>query len=208
MTNERRAEITRRVVLYLLMILGIYLIASQLSAADSAGSDNFSVWVEDGYDAGAVCEMAETYRARIAKRWLGKELPTGPTTVINIVWCDSGSSGLTWAIDNERRKLHMVYLRVRCDSIAISEAIQHELTHVVLATAYPWPKRLPQWIEEGIACHYSSPHSLKGNHAESYRRIRTIIGRWGESRAIQKAMEVAQDDPDDTLKNNGGYYVK
>ncbi len=101
-----------------------------------------------------VLRSAETWRREIARQWLGEELPpsVGQTTV-NVSFSEDRDAGLTWARAGRRREYHTLYLTTTPDR-ALTHTLAHEMVHVVLATRFPEPHRLPAWIEEGVASRY------------------------------------------------------
>ncbi len=102
----------------------------------------------------SVLAKADQYRKEIALEWLGEELPPSVgQTILNVDFADGPDRGLTWAKDHVDRKYHSVYLVVPREE-AIDALLAHEMVHVVLATRYPHPQRLPAWLEEGIASRY------------------------------------------------------
>lgn len=147
-------------------------------------SDNFDVLTpsEPTPSAGqALAELvaarAESYRREIAVEWLGDELPEGVgRTTINVEF-SGDESGYTWAIDHPDRTMHTVYLKTTA-ARAAGEILKHEIAHVVLATRFPHPKRLPTWIEEGIASRYDDPQRTKKR--EGILDFYSRTGNWPE----------------------------
>src|SRR3970040_420239 len=86
---------------------------------------------------------------------MGEENPRGiGRTVINVAFSDSDDSALTSAIDSPEPTMHNVYLPTTSQERALGGMLHHEITHVVLASRFPHPNRLPAWVEEGIASRY------------------------------------------------------
>ena len=93
--------------------------------------------------ANQVLTKAEEYRKQIAEEWLHHELPPSVgRTIINVNLSDTEDKGLTWAIDDPRRTLHTLFLTTSRGR-ALGSTLKHEITHVVLATQFPYPNRLP-----------------------------------------------------------------
>jgi hypothetical protein len=114
-----------------------------------------------------VLAKAEEYRKKIALEWFGEELPPGiGRTTINVRYAPDRDSALTWAVDHPDRKLHTVYLYTK-DGNSTASTLAHEIAHVVLATQFPHPHRLPAWVEEGIASQYDD--------AERQRTRRSVM---------------------------------
>jgi hypothetical protein len=102
----------------------------------------------------ALLDRANYHRQRIALEWLGEELPPSVgQAIINVDYSAGSDRGLTWAKDHPDRKFHSIYLVVPREDL-LDSLLAHEIVHVVLATRYPHPHRLPSWLEEGIASRY------------------------------------------------------
>jgi hypothetical protein len=130
-------------------------------AVGFAHSDNFAVFspdqgsrAEEQQFAKRVLENAEAYRQEIAQEWLGEQLANGEgESVIYVKFSPEIDRGRTWAVDCPGREFHNVYLHTTAEN-ATGSTLRHEITHTVLATAFPHPQRLPIWVEEGIASRY------------------------------------------------------
>ena len=139
----------------------VLLTPTTLLAAGHVFNENFSVLTperasraETNAYAERMLAQAEKYRKDIAQEWLGAELPAGlGRTHINVAFSDSEDQGLTWPDDGPRRKLHTLHLATTPER-ALGNTLKHEMCHVVFATQFPEAKRLPAWIEEGIASRY------------------------------------------------------
>lgn len=143
-------------------VLAGFALTHSLLGAELVRNANFLVVTEDHPDSAAtdesfarsVLQQAERYRAEIARQWLGRPLPEGVgRTIINVTFSTDHDRGLTWAMDGSERRFHNIYLNTQPDR-AIESTLAHEIAHTVLATRYPHPRRLPEWIEEGIASSY------------------------------------------------------
>jgi len=179
--------------------LMMWLVGTTASAAGFAMSDNFTVFTGPSSDmvagsnefAQQVLTKAEEMRKTIALEWLSHELSKGKgRTTIKVFLNSKKTSGLFWA---NTRGDHNIY--VTTPLAKLDEVLQHEMAHVVLATAYPNPNRLPRWIEEGIACRYDTmrrdPDSWQ---VKAMKRMDVIIKRHGKLQAIQKALEVSNGE--------------
>lgn len=143
---------------------------SSATAAGFARNVNFMVFSPDEpsqeqgqFVAEYVLERADELRSEIAKEWFGSEIPAGiGRTSINVNFNPGEESALTWAKDRQDRTLHAVFLRTTPDRVqqAVEEMLPHEIVHVVLATRFPHPSRLPVWIEEGIASRYDDAQRM------------------------------------------------
>jgi hypothetical protein len=159
------------------------LFPSVVNANGFAYSDNFIVHTPDHQTQAAdqkfaelVLKQAETYRREFAKLWLGAELPAGTgESVISVALSASEDRGLTWAKDHPDRTLHNVYLRTSPEN-AVGSTLRHEIAHTVLATRFPFPNRLPSWVEEGIASRYDddSRRAARGQLARYWLRTAQV----------------------------------
>jgi hypothetical protein len=140
----------------------------------------------------SVLKKAEEYRKQIAIEWFGEELPPGiGRSTINVRYTSDQDSGLTWAADNPERKLHTIYLQTRADSAEIS-TLAHEMAHVVMATMYPHPNRLPAWVEEGIASQYDNAARKKARN--SALRFFAKQENWPQIDGVLTAHNISAED--------------
>ncbi|NOY30449.1 MAG: hypothetical protein GXP28_09835 [Planctomycetes bacterium] len=156
----------------LLILVGFFLFLNSPSAlaAGHAFNANFTVLVEakpsqeqGQFVAEYVLDRAETLRGEIATEWIGRPIPTGVgRTSITVHFHPGIESALTWAKDRPTRTLHSVYLRTTPERVqqAVEEMLPHEIVHVVFATQFSHPNRLPVWIEEGIASRYDDAQRM------------------------------------------------
>jgi hypothetical protein len=146
---------------FFLALLCAALFPTAASAVGFAHNNNFAVYSPDQGSrseeqrfAESVVRSAEQFRKEIALEWLGQELPDGDgESVIYVEFTSVMDRGRTWAIDYPGREFHNVYLHTTAEN-ATGSTLRHEITHTVLATAFPHPERLPLWVEEGIASRY------------------------------------------------------
>ncbi|MCA9155634.1 MAG: hypothetical protein R3C99_20155 [Pirellulaceae bacterium] len=171
---------------------------TQLLAGGFQRSDNFDVFTptvtttEDAQNyARAVLQRAEHYRRAVATEWLGAPLPpsVGRAT-INVSHSDR-DYGLTWAKDDANRKYHTVYLSTSVDR-ALNHTLAHEIVHVVLATRFPHPNRLPAWFEEGIASRYDDPDRQRTR--EQIVAWWAETGNWPNLQTIVSSENISTDD--------------
>lgn len=183
------------------MILAVVILFSALPPAFAgyAHNENFTVFTPaqpsreaSNELAGRLIRRAEQLRKEIAEAWLGDELPAGVgKTTINVSFSHTKNSGLTWARENSR-KSHMLYLTMT-DEESMDTTLAHEMVHVVLATQFPGTKRLPAWIEEGIASRYDDDVRIK--------KRKQIIGwflstsNWPRIHDVVLAENISPDDP-------------
>lgn len=166
--------------------------------AGHAFNENFSVLTppqtssaEAQAYAERVLQQAETYRKQLALEWLGDELSPGAgRTMINVEFSDEDSA-LTWRIDNPLRKYHMLYLAMSPDR-AVGSGLKHEIIHVIMATRFPHPNRLPAWLEEGIASRYDDRERVTHRHEMVLEYART--GSWPSLERILSSRNIASGD--------------
>lgn len=135
---------------------------------------------------------AEERRERIAREWLGRSLPKGlGRTVIHVEFTTDRDSGLTWAMDGTQRKYHNIYLHTRPE-MALSTTLDHEIAHTVLATRFAHPKRLPEWVEEGIASRYDDDarKSLRQETIQWWKET----GDWPSLETLMTSRTVSAED--------------
>ena len=119
--------------------------------------------------AAALLVKAEQFRKQIAVEWFEQELPPSVgQTIVNVSFSGERGRGLTWAKDHADRKYHTLYL-TGSDRQELESLLAHEMVHVVFATHFPHPNRLPAWLEEGIACRYDD---------KQRQRTRDEIMKW------------------------------
>ena len=148
-------------------ILFAFVLIQEYPAAGFVHSDNFVVVTpSEGSDADderfarKILAKAEEYREKIAHEWLSAPLPPSVgRTVINVNLQPDEDQAITWAKDHPSRTHHAVYLTTSREN-ALGSTLMHEVAHVVLATEFSFPQRLPAWLEEGIASRYDNPSRL------------------------------------------------
>ena len=119
-----------------------------------------------------VLQQAEKLRREIALEWLDTELPPSKgRTLISVSFHAGRDDGLTWAKDDPRRRYHMLYLTTPPNQSISSNTLAHEMVHIVLATEFPHPHRLPAWIEEGIASRFDDDERKLQRQQEMNRFI-------------------------------------
>jgi hypothetical protein len=111
---------------------------------------NFAVEAPTAEAARAVAEHAESCRAAIARRWLGKELPPWPAPCPIRVKLTSGEAGGLTSFGFDRGKVSDQDMTVegRLDRI-LASALPHEVTHTVFAAYFGGP--MPRWADEGAS---------------------------------------------------------
>jgi len=159
--------------------LPLALAAAPALAGGFAHSANFLVFVPAEANtafAQEVLDVAEQFRAEIANDWLGEELPPSVgRAVINIAFSEKAESAFTWAKDHPDRKFHNVYITASRHH-DFAGVLHHEIAHVVLATRFAHPHRLPAWAEEWIASQYDDAErmAIRRNILSWYARTGTF----------------------------------
>ena len=187
------------------IVLASIFLAPTAEAAGFVHNENFTVFTPaqpsqqaaDEY-ATALLEKAEHYRKQIAIEWLGEELPPSiGQTIVNVSFSARRDQGHTWAKDQPNRKYHTLYL-VGSPTQDLDSLLAHEMVHVVLATRYPHPERLPAWLEEGIACRYDN---------RERRATRERIVKWLERTANWPQLLTVLDEPNISSHDQSAYAV-
>jgi hypothetical protein len=128
----------------------IVLGAVPLLSGASARSTNFVVEAPNPTIARAVAEQAESYRVKIAKAWLGKELPPWASPCpIRVKLTPGEAGGLTsFGFNKGRVTDQNMVVEGRIDRI-LASALPHEITHTVFAAYFGEP--MPRWADEGAS---------------------------------------------------------
>ncbi len=121
-----------------------------LLAGASYRSANFAVDAPTREVAKAVAEHAETCRVRIAKAWLGRELPAWKRPCPIRVRLTSGEAGglTSFGFNEGRVSDQSMVVEGRLDRI-LASALPHEVTHTVFAAYFGGP--MPRWADEGAS---------------------------------------------------------
>jgi hypothetical protein len=112
---------------------------------------NFVVEADTPELARQVGKAAEAWRSRLAKDWLGKELPTWPRPCHVSVRVSSASdpSGQTRLVSDGRKATVQDMLLEGPQARILDSVLPHEMTHAVFATHFRGP--LPRWADEGAS---------------------------------------------------------
>ena len=173
--------------------------ASQVAAAGFVHSPNFIILTppkpsEEAAAAFAkrLLAKAEQYRKEIALEWLGEELPPSIGQVmINVRFTADGDSGLTWAKDHAERNFHAMYLATAPEHLP-EGLLAHEMAHCILATKFPYPRRLPAWLDEGIASRYDDAERVAIRQRITAWYVTS--GQWPRLAGVLAAEKVHSDD--------------
>ncbi len=184
------------------LAFGILLLSTPTLDAAKTGyarSDNFTVLTpqfataqEANAYAQEILYSAEHLRRRIACEWLGEELPQSVgRTVVTVSWNLDRDAGLTWVIDDPRRRYHALYLATSPE-LAIGSTLAHEMVHVVLATRFPHPNRLPAFLEEAIASQFDDNVRQQERQQQLLTFMRTH--KWPRLEDVLNAKNIAATD--------------
>ncbi|MBI1902335.1 MAG: hypothetical protein HYS13_14640 [Planctomycetia bacterium] len=156
-----------------------------------ASSDHFIVSAPSQELADAVLARAETLRDELAETWLGEKLAAGKgRTIINVrVDAARDDAGTLPVSGRSPRSWHIVSMRTSGE-LASGATLAHEMTHVVLATAYG--ASLPPWAQEGAAAEQDDEKVV----AVRRRILDDFVekGRWPDLRKILDADSISPSD--------------
>src|SRR5262245_18286937 len=177
------------------------LATSRVEGAGFVHSPNFTVYTppvpsQEAADvyAKTVLDRAEQLRKQIAIEWLGQELPPSIGQVqINVTFSNEPDSALTWVKDHPDRKLHALFIETSAGQLP-QGLLAHEMVHCVLATRYPHPRRMPAWLEEGIASQYDDAQRQKTRQRILSWFVTT--SQWPRLVPVLTAERVHSDDTD------------
>ncbi len=129
---------------------GIVLALVPLLGGASHRTTNFVVEAPTVEVARTVAEHAESYRASIARRWLGRELPPWSTPCpIRVKLTQGEAGGLTsFGFSRGRVSEQDMTVEGRLDRI-LASALPHEITHTIFAAYFGGP--MPRWADEGAS---------------------------------------------------------
>jgi hypothetical protein len=116
----------------------------------SARSTNFIVEAPNQTIARTVAERAETCRVKIARAWLGQELPPWPAPCPIRVKLTAGEAGglTSFGFNHGRVTDQSMVVEGRIDRI-LASALPHEITHTIFAAYFGGP--MPRWADEGAS---------------------------------------------------------
>ena len=113
-------------------------------------TSNFVVEAPNPSIARTVAEHAEADRVKIARAWLGRELPAWTTPCPIRVKVTSGEAGglTSFGFNNGRVTDQSMVVEGRLDRI-LASALPHEITHTIFAAYFGGP--MPRWADEGAS---------------------------------------------------------
>jgi hypothetical protein len=144
--DARRGEPAQTLGRYALIAIGLLPILSGASFRSS----NFTVEAPSREVAQQVAERAEQCRIRIARAWLGKDLPAWSTPCpIRVRLTPGEAGGLTsFGFNHGRVTDQSMTVEGRLDRI-LASALPHEVTHTIFASYFGGP--MPRWADEGAS---------------------------------------------------------
>ncbi|WZO96913.1 hypothetical protein EP7_003920 [Isosphaeraceae bacterium EP7] len=172
-----------------------------MSAGASVRTANFVVHAETAEVAREVANQAEKDRAKIAKEWLGRELPRWPQPCPIKVKLTAGEAGglTSFGFAGGGVTDQSMSVEGRLDRI-LASAIPHEVTHTVFAAYFGAP--MPRWADEGASL-------LSEDDREKHRHDQiavNLLARRGDWPLVK--LFVFEDYPSDLMGFYGqGYSI-
>ncbi|QDT39136.1 hypothetical protein [Stratiformator vulcanicus] len=165
-----------RWIRFALALAALLSLAAAPANAASYRSPNFVVTAPTAEFAQEVGMTAEQWRSRLAKEWLGKELPKWSRPCpISVKVGQIGAGGATsFSFDRG----HVFGWRMQVQGTAeriLDSVIPHEVSHTIFATHFRRP--LPRWADEGAA-------TLAEHPSEKRRQEMTLRQVWKTERRI------------------------
>jgi hypothetical protein len=154
-------------------------VCSFVSAAPAARTfrtKNFEVRAPRARLARQVARAAERYRKKVARLWLGKELPAWPSRCpvrVKLTEDCGGRSYTSFLFDEGRLVGQEMHLEGPAWMI-LRSVLPHEVTHAVLAHHFRRP--LPRWADEGAAVLSEDREAWEG-HERALRKVLSKPGR-------------------------------
>ena len=114
-------------------------------------SENFMIANAGDAEARVILNAAEEWREKLARQWIGAELPNWPKKCPITARLDgNGSAGATTFNFDFKGGVEFVSMRLSGSLVGVlGIALPHEVMHTVLATHFKKP--LPRWADEGAA---------------------------------------------------------
>ncbi|MEM7812135.1 MAG: hypothetical protein AAF532_11705 [Planctomycetota bacterium] len=158
----------------LLIFLGVL---ASLGAGNAPGatyqSPNFRVTADTPAFAREVAMTAEQFRQKLARQWLGRELPRWPEPCTIRVSVGGGAGGAT-TFHFDRGRVFGFRMTVQGSRERILDSvIPHEVNHTIFAEKFRRP--LPRWADEGAATLCEHPE-------EKRRQDMTLKQVWNSRR--------------------------
>jgi hypothetical protein len=131
-------------------LAALVLMLTPVLGGASHRTTNFVVEAPTAEIAKKVADQAETYRASIARQWLGREIPAWSTPCpIRVKLTRGEAGGLTsFGFNRGRVSDQDMVVEGRIDRI-LASALPHEITHTIFAAYFGGP--MPRWADEGAS---------------------------------------------------------
>jgi hypothetical protein len=172
-----------------------WLFAAQIASAAQWKTDNFVVYAPTEEFAKRVAMTAEAWRKRLAKEWLGYELPNWyKPCPIHVKVGQIGAGGATtFHFDVDRRtgepQVFGWHMTVQGTAERILDSvIPHEVSHTVFASHFRRP--LPRWADEGAA-------TLAEHESEQRRQDLHLKQVWNSGKIPLKTLLQMTEYPSD-----------
>ncbi len=132
-----------------LALLALPILASRAAAVEYR-TLNFLIDAPSTEVARQIGEAAERYRKELARKWLGKEMPTWDKPCPLRVTVNLGTSGgaTSFVFENGQVLEPRMHIEGRLDRL-LASVLPHEVTHTVFAFHFRHP--VPRWADEGGA---------------------------------------------------------
>ncbi|MGC1275492.1 MAG: hypothetical protein WBC44_17425 [Planctomycetaceae bacterium] len=168
--------------LRLSLTLVVWLVAAPFASAAQFKTPNFVVHAPTEDFAKKVAFTAERWRSRLAKEWLGHELPNWykPCPIEVQVGQIGAGGATTFNFDRNRRtgEQEVFGWRMNVQGTAeriLDSVIPHEVSHTIFASHFRRP--LPRWADEGAA-------TLAEHESEQRRQDLHLKQVWNTSHKI------------------------
>lgn len=160
---------------------------------------NFAVQAPTERIARLIGQAAERHRKRLARLWLGKEIPPWKKPCpIKITITTTGLGGTTsFAFDKGKILSQDMHLEGSLDGI-LANSLPHEVTHTILAHHFRCP--IPRWADEGAALQSEDEREKK-----RYDKLLQEIFRKGRTIALRRLLPLKNYPPDVMVLYAQGY---
>ncbi len=159
-------------------------------------SPNFVIYAEVPEHAQQISIAAEKYRKKLAKEWLGEEMPQWSDPIpVTVKVGQIGAGGDTrfnfqFYQKTQRYEVHGWNMRVQGSlDLILSSVLPHEITHTVLASYFRCP--LPRWADEGA----STLCECEEERSRQMRLLKEVMGNRSQYplHELMSIMEYPQD---------------
>ena len=174
----------KAVRLAVVLFVSLFVVATAQAAEWS--TDNFVVTAPTEELAKKVAHTAEGWRVRLAKEWLGYELPKWSRKCPILVQVGQiGAGGETsfrfsWNARTNKNEVYDWRMRVQgTEERILDSVVPHEVSHTIFASHFRRP--LPRWADEGAA-------TLAEHESEQRRQDLTLKQVWNGGRFPLKTL--------------------